>query len=505
MAKPPKLFGTATPVTTRAAKRPAATKPHTAAKRAQTTKKGKARKARSHAGNVSMTFSEGLKTVEVELGEQADPRDDWRVPGPSIDVLGESFQVFGARTGLGLVNISTLVEELDWDDSTSIMAGSVKLREAAYVPSFGLREGDTIILRARDTDGRFKEWWRMRIITPASDYLSGTRSFSVANDLWRLRDSKAWFKYVKSKERPKGWTCSNVILDVCKKYGIPCAPIPEMKGRITNYGPRLASPWDVILRVLTREKEQTGIIYTPSFEAGKLVFRPMARSPRLLLLSELLIQAGYSASLREPFATALHMRAVSATAAGTDKKGHKKTKHKPIEAFVKSPEAIKQYGLVTRMGFTQADSLEQLVKKGQRRLTFLATPDRAISASHPGVVGVRRNDAMRVQVHTDEDIFDQVLFVKEVRWQLSQANFDMDLVLATREKWWEQQGSSVKDTREEVAIKRGRKKKTTKATKKPAPARNANRATKKATAPAKTTTKPGPKLFGTTTNVKRAA
>jgi hypothetical protein len=502
---PPTIGGVATPV------RPATQRAHPAAKKAQKGARAAARRSKKVPSRPLHGGAPGGGNVadpiaHVHTDDPHDPKDPWQRPGPTIRLLGNDFQLWLIRKGFGRIRIDTLATDLSWDDAQPVLTGQLNLRVAQdTTKSFEAHPGDLIVLKARDTDARMKEWWRMKITTPGTDYASGSRTFQLASDLHRLYDSQAEFKYRKSTDHPKGWTGLEIIEDVLDQYGFDAGEIPAdlAKIRITKYGPVVAAPSDVLVMVLNRFHREHGKRYIIAYDHGQVNIRPYQRTARMLELGTLLSQAGYSAAISSSFATAVYMRSTGTKAAGTDKNKHRKVTHRPLRTLVEADDAIERYGLITRMGFVYADSEQELVQLGKHHLTMIVTPDRTITATHPGVVGLRRHDAVRINVEADEDIFDQVLFVESVSFSLSGGQFDMQVTLSMDDPFVSPAVDAVKDTREEVQARRGRKtsgKKSAKPTKKKS-ARSAARSPKSGSKPSKTSQRPAPKIGGVSTRV----
>lgn len=505
---PPVIGGVATPV------RPATQRAHPAAKKAQKATRAAARRSKKVSPRPAHGGSPGGGNVadpisHVHAGDPHDPKDVWERPGPTIRLLGNDFQLWLVRKGFGRIRVDTLATDITWDDAQPVLTGQLNLRMAQdSTKSFEALPGDLIILKARDTDAKIKEWWRMKITSPGADYASGVRTFMLANDLHRLYDSQAEFKYRKSTDHPKGWTGLEVIQDVLDQYGYDVGEIPADLAdiRITKYGPVVAKPSDVVVMVLNRFHREHGKWYVIAYDHGKVNFRPYQRTERLLELGTLLSQAGYSAAISDRFATAVYMRSTGTQAAGNDKNKHRKVTHRPLRTLVEADDAVERYGLITSMGFVYADSEQELVKLGKQHLTMVVTPDRTITVTHPGVVGLRRHDAVRINVEADEDIFDQVLYVASVSFSLSGGQFDMQVTLSMDDPYVADAVDAVKETLAEVQTKRGRKASTkkkagTKPTKKKS-ARSSARTPKKASKPSKTSQRPAPKIGGVSTVVR---
>lgn len=494
---------------------------HSAAKKAANTKRGKQRKPSHQAGKKLPTHGGspgggntadpvGIVYATERAGTALEPHDYWTGSEAKLGILHEDFQVFALRKGFQRADITDLVEQLDWDDSKPVMTGSLQFRDLPDMPKdFRLQSGDQIMVKAREGGNVFKEWWRMRIIDPQADYAAGTRTFTLASDLHRMIDSQGEFKYVASaSDYPKGWLAHEVIADICEQYNIDCV-VPEMTARIRKLGPTVCSPMDVVVYCLKKEQQLTGKRYSTFFEHGTLVIRPRVRSPKMLELGDLLITASYSASTQQNFATALYMRASSESDVTYDSNGHKKATKTGVRVYVEANDQIARHGLITRMGYTLADSAKELENLGSRHLALLATPARTFSAQHPGIIGLRRNDAIHVDVKTDADLFDQVLFVKEIRFSLSAGAFNMDLVLQFEDPWVTTTTAAqdgVYDTIDQVQAERGRKtsgKGTKGKAKKKKPKRNTHRAAKPHGTPSRTAKRGAPKIGGVSTPVKR--
>lgn len=374
------------------------------------------------------------------------PRDFWLGRAPRLPVGEDRWQVFAYRgAGRPPLDLSSVFESADWTDASAILEGSITLRMPPR--KVDLSEGHVIVLKhARTANGTFREVWRMRIASPSVSYRDGGWTMALQDDLALLKRSKDDWDYRKSKKKPRGWLSHEIVADVARRYGFTVGRIPRGRERILKLVKTNASPYDVILAALLKEKQATKENVVLGWSNGKLTVDRLHRSAEMLVLGPLLIDATYQATLPEGFATELTVHGTT-----SPKKG-KKVK---VERRVVSRAAQRRYGKIhQRFKAEDIDSVADAVRAGKRQLAELAKPQRELSVTVPGTPRLRRGAAARIVL---PDIgLRAIVFAKEVRHAVGPGSYTIDLVCDFTDPYRTADQKAL-EKKQKAAIAKGRK------------------------------------------------
>lgn len=407
------------------------------------------------------------------------PVDYWKKSAPDVKFGRERFRMtWIPHIGKQQV-IDSNVEQLDWDDSTAVMTGTIQLRDPSYgaTPEVGL--GDEIMLEVSlGGQGNWIELWRMRIVEPYRAFVARTRTHQLTNVLGWLAQSVDDFVYLADKAHPKGWTADEIVLDIAKRYNVPVGVIAKCTHRIKRLVLMDSSPLKAIAEAYKRERAYTDRRFVISADHGKLNVTPLRRNPRLLELGASLIDAGFRESLNTDFATALTVRATGKTVKGKDKKGHSRTTTQKILVKVSSATAVAKFGYVHRNVWAHdADTSSEASSAGLRHIARVGLPTKELTLTHPGIPTIRRGDAIRALLPVES--LKQVIYLTSAQHAVSANGYSMTLGVMFTDPWVDAKLDSVNDQRDVAAAKRGRKSGTAKKKKKAAATQKSAKADKR--------------------------
>jgi hypothetical protein len=391
--------------------------------------------------------------------QKADLRGGYTATGTRYKFGREQWRVLLRRSGKN-TRIEDMVESIQWTEpaDSAITRGSITFREPGYRRRpFNIGAGHEIILLCSVLgNGRFVELWRMRIYDPNHEISSGTRTFSLANDLQRLALSEDDFKYRKGKKKPRGWLVHEVIRDVCRRYRVRIGQITATRHRIKNRTWHEVDPLTVLNDVLRAERVNTGRRLMIRMTRGRLTVIPRKRSAELLLLGPTIIEAALRQSMREGFATALTVRGKTTTLRGRDQKdSHHRHRHRKINVKVLNAAAINRYGFIHRIVYApDADSPAEARTLGRRYMARKARPIRDLTISHPGIPTLRKGVSIRVTL--PQAGLKQIIFVSEITHNLSRADYTMDVTLGFDDPYVDEKPLRVFESLDDVAVRRGR-------------------------------------------------
>lgn len=412
-----------------------------------------------------MPTTAGWQLVSSGRGQQRSelPRDVWKLPGKPLEFGREQFFV-----SLGGRNIDPLVEGVSWDDVNAVLTGEIRLRDPADGPQLNIDHGGEVVLSYAPAPGRARVvLWRMRVLQPSREFFGMTRSLQLTNALGWLAKSTDDFKYVKNKKHPQGWTCDQIVRDICKRYNVPVGTIVRGTHRIKSLVKFNASPLDVIAEAYRRERRYTNKRYVLSCYLGKLNITPLRRSARLLELGPTLIQASFQETMREDFATALSVRATGKKRKSKDKEGNPRTDTTKINVKVSSPGAIRKFGYVHKnWTASDADTPAEARAAGLRHLTTVGKPLKELALTHPGMPDIRRGDAVKALL--PDKALNQVIFITEARHTVGPGSYTMDLQVTFTDPFVDAVAAKAEKKKAAAAKKRGRTHKKKKP-RKPAP------------------------------------
>ena len=386
---------------------------------AQYTKKGKQRQD----SNEPVNYWRLHDVDPVEFG-----RDDWKI----IALRGER--------PLERADVTDFVESFTWDDAGggTAMQGTVNFRKPPGA-RFNLGEGHQLVLYWRRRDARNWRWvWTMRISGPtdaqglALDVKAGTYQAALADDLSLLakggsppgepQGKGVTFKIKKDKTHPKGWRIDHAIVEFCRQHGIPLWPVPQMR-HYTKSFTMTASPLTILIALRNQENENEGAMFRFRWDNGRIRFYTLQRSRYLLHLAGTILEATLTQGRKTTFATRLHVKATAKVEKGKDSKGKKKRKRNAIEVTVRSDPYERRYGRIERTITVTANSRDEALRKGRRRLSRILEPRRELEFTHPGVPFLRQLDAMVVSL--PQEGFRELCYVNAVSHNVTAGDYTM--------------------------------------------------------------------------------
>lgn len=368
------------------------------------------------------------------------------------------------------------VEEIQWDDSSAVMTGTLNFRQPEWAAKVGLVDGNEVACEYRPEDGAWAPLWLMRVTNPAKTYETRQRTFQLANDLQRLIDSTDTFKFVKGKKKKNGWRADEVISYILRAYGVEVAPggMPRLRSYITNWTLIDQRPLDVVKSALTRERNVTGNRYTLSLNAtGQAVVSPYRRPTFLYEMGEVMLSAAYNVQRHPRFATALTVRADPVATVAKDARGHKKVSHDKIAVSLSSPGGVKRYGFVHRNVYSpDAGTDAEAREEGKQFLARVAKSTEQFPVTLPGMPTLRRLDAIRFVLPAEG--LKQLVYVTDANHSVSGSGYQTTAMLAVDDPFRDP-ADKVVDKLSDTAITRARKTVATKKKKAPVAPRNKTR------------------------------
>jgi hypothetical protein len=346
---------------------------------------------------------------------------------PPLDLASQEFRIWAIRPDQGpMVPIGPMVDSVSWryEVGNPVRLGDVNLRrpDPVLFPGFRLVEGHQIKLDCR-WGGLWREVWRMRL-GDGKLGLDGAQTFSLADDGLVLQLSRDDWHYGKSKARPKGWRCHEILKDIAKRYRIPLGAVTAGTHYISTLSLTNQSPMQVIQKAYSIERSATGRSFVVKWVHGKLSVVPLQRNPLLYILGPQLQSALVGKEARdEKFATAV---TVHSTVKGGKRKGRK------ITETVVNKDAVKREGFVhQRVEIPRVTSVADARSEGKRYMARHSVRKRTIeNLTHYGIAFVSRGDAVRVSIPQSGVVGDSgVLFVSDGQWSLDSAGFTMSLGL----------------------------------------------------------------------------
>lgn len=332
-------------------------------------------------------------------------------------------------------DITDLVTACSWQDAAAIMTGDVSLQDPdpgagrLSVTPQSIVLGDLIQLQARAVGtASFVELWRMRVGEASVSLTEGTRSWTLSDNLQNLADSSDSFRFVRDKKHKHGWTADQVVRFVCKRYGIRIGALPRMSYRIKRMVKTDSSPLDVITEALRTERVHTSHRFVMRFRRGKLYVTPLRRSSLIYELGPTIIEGTLGLAKRDDFATALTVRAAAHTTKAKDGKKHRVKKVRKIAVQVTSKKSSARFGLVHKtVTLSGIDSSSEARHRGLAEITKRLKPNRQFTFTHPGVLGIRRGQALRIR--SRDKALAQVVWVTEVRHSVAPGDYSMEVTV----------------------------------------------------------------------------
>jgi hypothetical protein len=358
------------------------------------------------------------------------------VTPPPLPLAQDEFRLLLLRGRKNLGDITYLVTACSWQDTGAIMTGDVSLQDPdpgagkLSVSPQSILLGDMVELQARAANSAaFVEMWRMRVQQASTATAAGTRSWSLADDLQNLSDSTDSFRFVRDKKQHKhGWTADQVIRFVCQRYGIRIGALPRMSYRMKRMVQNDSSPLDVITEALRTERVHTAHRFVMRFRRGKLFITPLRRSSLMYEMGPTIIEGTLGLTKTEDFATVLTVRGAAHTEKGTDGKKHKVKKGRKIAVRVTSKKSSARFGVVHKtVTLSGIDSSAEARHRGLAEITKRLKPNRQFTFTHPGVLGIRRGQALRIR--SRDAALAHVVWVTDVRHSLAPGDYTMEVTV----------------------------------------------------------------------------
>lgn len=393
------------------------------------------------------------------------PVDYWRRPGAPKTIGRHTFRARLLRPGEQTLTLTNAIEGVAWDDVSSVLTGTITLR-LPMNSKVKIEEGHVVVLEwSPQGFDAYRELWRMRVKKPTVDLPSGAIAAELMDDLAFLQLSKDDFVYNVDRAHPRGWAVHQIVASICRRYGVRIGRVPKSSLRIKRFSKLGVSPLDAIVAVLRKLREHSGNKLVLRYERGRLVVEPLRRSRELLVMSRTIIAAAYSRTAYvEGFATVV-------TAKGTAKQG--KGKRKTLRVRVESKAARRQYGTVHQIAESSGDTRAEVRATARKRLKRVKDPTEELTITHTGIPTLRRGQAIRAEL--PEVGVRQVVFVKEVRHQITGRDYQMSVTLRFDDPFVDAASRSSARKRAAAAKRRDRIVSDPSTTTRPRPARAAAR------------------------------
>lgn len=346
------------------------------------------------------------------------PTNYWRAGDDDITIGNELFRVRGWHRGTRVLlddNLDSATWEFTRQDR---VFGSVTLRRPASDHQLlGVGMGDWIALEYKRP--HWEEWrrvWRMLVFEPERDPVNGTATCGLRDGLSYLARGQDEWAFKRNKKHPGGWLPLGVVRVVARRRGIRLGKVYRGRYRIKKLVRQRASALDILRAAYKLERRRSGRRFTISMIDGPLTIRPLVRSPSLLKLGPLIIEAAVREHMHANMATILTARATA---------GSKKRKKKKIVVTVRSPALIRRYGKIHRTITVEADSRAEARREARRELANRGEPVREVTLTHPGIPGIRRGHALRL--HFPQEHLRQIVFVSEIRHEATPGSYNMHI------------------------------------------------------------------------------
>lgn len=378
------------------------------------------------------------------------------VPGPPIPLGRDEFRVFLLRPKKPNLEITDLGTAVSWSDDSPILSGDLAIQDPSLgKPTVAVSLGDEIMLQARSVaTGAWAEVWRMRVKNTSTSIKAGSRAWTIADDLQNLADSTDDFRFVRGKGHKKGWTATQIIRAVCKRYGIKIGALPNTTYLIKSTVAKDASPLDVITDALRTDRVHTGRRYVMRFRRGKLFITPLVRSNLVYQMGPTIIEATYTLSKEAGFATMLTVRGSVHRVKGKDGKLHTIRKGAKLRVRVSRPSTTARFGVVhKKVTLKGADSVAEARKLGLAELDKRLRPKKEFTFTHPGIIGLRRGQAMRIRT---ADIA-QVAWVTGIRHSVGAGDYTMEVTVTFSDPFTLTRAERLAAARAKAAAAKGRK------------------------------------------------
>lgn len=381
------------------------------------------------------------------------PKDYWRKSQVPMSLGRDEWRVRAIRGNVpDIVTLDVEVTDASWSDTgEGPMSGTVTLSrrfKEAGIPT--ISNGHLLILEHRtSTYAEFQEVWRMRVKNPDVSVEGRTVSFNVVEDTDLLARSRTIFRYGKSKGLPDGPRLQSILVDAAEKFGVKigdCYPLHHRVKKLTVTG----SLMDLIVRILRLERtEGSGHRLIWRWRNGKLEIVPLRRSQNMLLIGGAILSASYTQSMKDTFATAIRVRGTMKAAGGK--------KRKKTSVLVEDDDAIKRYGYILKelKAPKGVDTHDEAVRYAKRQLLTRRKLKKEVSFSHPGVVSLRRWDA--IKLYLPEIELNTLCYVNSVEHSVSPGSYTMDVTVRFTDPYVDTRSKATKLKRCRTLQKRKRK------------------------------------------------
>jgi|tagenome__1003787_1003787.scaffolds.fasta_scaffold20986475_4 hypothetical protein len=363
--------------------------------------------------------------------------------------------------GTQSLDISDLIESVEWMEDAPILTGSVSLRKPQDHPRLDVGEGHQIMLEHRYAGGRhWRELWRMRIgstqdnegvtITPKEN----TYGFLLADELAQVQRTKADFKIRKDKAHPKGERVDLALRRFCRAQRIPHRPFPRMRHYIKKQSFHQKSQVDILQSLIRTENTNSTRDYILRWRTGRVEVIRKQRSKFMVQFSDTIIDATLTQKRRSGFATIIKVVGTADKGKGKDSKGKVKHKKQHVRATVTRASLQQRYGKITKTIHVKADSVAEARKRGKQELANVTRPKDTVSFTHPGVPSVRRWSAAHIEFK--EQDYSEVCYVSSARHSVTPGDYTMDIEVQFTDPFKKKKAKKKAKKKSDAAKKRGR-------------------------------------------------
>lgn len=274
-------------------------------------------------------------------------------------------------------------------------------------------------------------------------------SIALSSALDPMMRSKVAWNFHKGKSKPTGWDAAEVTRAVCKRFGVKIGALPKATYKSARLVEKSMSGYDMLTKVWTRERHHTGRRYDIDISRGTVEIREVREPQYMLLLGAAIADATLNQSLSGIAS------AVVATATHK-KKGSKKATKLRVRVVDAGRRARYGYIVKTLHAPASIDSLAELRRWAKERLTQTFQSKQTVTFTHPGIPLVDRGDALRL--YLPEADFHQVVFVTDVRHDLSAGSYTMAITVGFDDPWAaDLKAGKVTQAKDKVAVARARK------------------------------------------------
>lgn len=384
------------------------------------------------------------------------PVNYWHRPAPEVTLGRYQWRVTIQRGKATPLVADQTVKAVSWsEDANNVMTGSITMQN----PKDEVKPvvGDLVRLQWSFWG---QEHWRtaflMTLAQPQYQVGEDQWVFQLEDALTRANRSELTLRFREDRAHPNGWRADDAIAHVLREVGIPAGRLPRMEYRARRLTFTKQPPQEIIATLLRHERRKSGKRYFLRWIEGRLSVVPYQRSKDMLIVGGYIMSGSLTESLKENFATVLHVTATSDEGDGNDAKGRRKHKKRKLRVTVQSERGIARYGRVVRSVSTSgADTLAEARAWGKRELARRGRPHRDLSFTHPGVPTLRRGDALRLTI-ADAGIDREIVFVSEVAHDVQPGAYNMDVTVAFDDPYVDKVAERARRKKQRAARKRGR-------------------------------------------------